>query len=358
MKKILISGYYGFDNFGDDIILYVLVSALKKHLDNPKITVLSNNPAKTKKLYDVDSIYRFNTKEIMAKMENCHVFISGGGSLIQNVTSFKSLLYYLGLIFLSKFIFHKKAIIFAQGIGPINGIFAKILSGFVLKKADLISVRDRESYNLLKNMGIESVLATDTAWCLDVMSDQNRLDVEKINIGIQLRRWKDLKDSTIDIIANAICEKFNDEKVCISLISLQDDYDLAIAQKLKTILLNKNLKAETRIFSNLSIEQSISLLGNIDFLIGMRYHACLISTRFDVPTLALSYDPKVKNLALESKIPYININSITKDVLNSKINELITKKDEIRSNLKEFADKKVHICNENIILLINSIILD
>jgi len=358
MKRVVISGYYGFDNFGDELILHILVSSLKKYLDNPKITVLSNNPAKTKKDFDVDAIHRFNTQEIMDRMEKCNVFISGGGSLIQNTTSFQSLLYYLGLIFLAKSFFQKKTIVFAQGIGPLKGFLAKMLTGFVLKNTDLISVRDRESHNLLKNMGVDSILATDTVWSLEVMSDANKLDVEKINLGIQLRKWKDLTENTLIIIANVICEKFNNEKVCISLISLQDEYDLDAAQKLKTILLAKKLKAEIRIFSNLSLEQSISLLGNIDFLIGMRYHACLVSTRFGIPTLALSYDPKVKSFALESQAPYININSITKEVLISKIDQLLLNKDEIRSNLKEFSERKFNVSKDNMILLANSIIVD
>jgi polysaccharide pyruvyl transferase CsaB len=357
MKNILISGYYGFYNFGDDAILQVMVSELKKQLNNPKITVISNNPAKTKKNYAVDSIHRFNSKEIIKKIKACDVFISGGGSLLQDVTSFKSFIYYLGLIFLAQF-FNKKTIIFAQGIGPISTIVARILTRNVLKKVDLITVRDKESQNFLKKLGINSVLATDPAWCLEISTEDKLLKVEKVNIGVQLRNWKALTDNNINIIADVLSEKFNDEKNCINLISLQDSHDLEVMQKLKNILLKKTLNAELRIYSGLSINQNINLLGHLDYLIGMRFHSCLVSANFNVPTLALSYDPKVTSLALESKMPFVNINSINKENLILKIDELISNNEKIRYDLKEFSDKKAQICRDNFILLLNTIIKD
>lgn len=359
MKKILISGYYGFDNFGDDAILHVMVSELKKNLNNPRITVISNNPAKTKKIFDVDSIYRFNLKEIITKMKACNVFISGGGSLLQDVTSVRSCIYYLSLIFLAKY-FKKKTIIFAQGIGPINNIMTRLLTVLVLNKADLITVRDRESRNFLKKLGIDSVLTTDPAWNLQISTEDKLLDIEKINIGVQLREWKTLNDNNLNIIANILSEKFNDEKNCINLISLQDMQDLEITQNLRNILLKKNLKSEIRVFANLSINQSINLIGNLDYLIGMRFHACLISANFNVPTLALSYDPKVTSLALEAKMPFVNVNYLHKNktgfILN--VDELISNQEKIRLDLKEFSNKKSRLCKETFALLINSVIKD
>lgn len=360
MKKILISGYYGFDNFGDDAILHIIVSELKKHLNNPKITVISNNPAKTKKIYDVDSVHRFNFKEINKKMKTCNAFISGGGSLLQDVTSCRSFLYYLWLIFLSKF-YRKRTIIFAQGIGPISTIFARFLTSQMLKKVDLVLVRDKESQNFLKKLGVYSILGTDPAWCLEISTtEDNLLKVDKINLGVQLREWKTLTNKNLNIIADIIYEKFNDEKNCINLISLQDSHDLEITQRLKNILFKKNLKSEVRIYSGLTIEQSINLLGNLDYLIGMRFHACLISANFNVPTLALSYDPKVTSLALESKMPFVSINSIkkNKDNLGLKIDELISNSEKIRNDLKEFSDKKSQLCKDIFILLLNTIIRD
>ena len=94
MKKILISGYYGFDNFGDEAILGVLVN----HLRGNDITVLSSNPEKTGRTHNVNSLNSFNSQLIIERLPKFDMLISGGGSLLQNVTSNKSLFYYCGLI--------------------------------------------------------------------------------------------------------------------------------------------------------------------------------------------------------------------------------------------------------------------
>lgn len=65
--KILISGYYGFDNFGDDTILHVIISDIKRNIDNPEITVISNNPDKISRNYNIKSIYTFDFIKIMDK---------------------------------------------------------------------------------------------------------------------------------------------------------------------------------------------------------------------------------------------------------------------------------------------------
>lgn len=357
MKKILISGYYGFDNFGDDAILQVMVSELKKNLINPKITVISNNPEKIKRVYEVDSVHRFNFREIFNRMSACNVFISGGGSLLQDITSCRSFLYYLGLIFLSGLLC-KKTIVFAQGIGPISTIMARLLTKLVLSHVSLITVRDKESQVFLNKLGVKCTLATDPAWSLEFTSDRHLLYVNKINVGVQLRKWKTLTDKNLNIICDIISQKFNDEQVCINLISLHDSFDYEITQKLKKQLDQKNLKAEVKIFSGLSIDQSINLIGKLDYLIGMRFHACLVAANFNVPMLALSYDPKVTNLALEAKVPFVNINALKNSRENfiAKLDELVENKEEIRANLKEFADKKSQLSRENIVLLINTII--
>ena len=110
VKKALISGYYGFDNFGDEAILAVLIKNLKNiGID---VTVFSTNPQKTISNYAVKSVYTFSFKSIFSELKNTDFLISGGGSLLQDATSLKSLIYYLFVIKMAQ-IFRKKIIIFA-----------------------------------------------------------------------------------------------------------------------------------------------------------------------------------------------------------------------------------------------------
>ena len=87
-KKILLSGYYGFDNVGDEAVLFSIVRDLRAVMgDEAEITVLSNNPETTSARYDVRAVDRWNKKTLLTEIKACDLFISGGGSLLQDVTS-------------------------------------------------------------------------------------------------------------------------------------------------------------------------------------------------------------------------------------------------------------------------------
>ena len=115
----IISGYYGFKNIGDDSMLMAIIENLRKHKKDIKILVLSKNPFETKTEYKVDSIYRFNIPQILYIMKNSKLFINGGGSLIQDNTSTRSLIYYLSMIWMAKKL-GMKVMIYANGIGPLT----------------------------------------------------------------------------------------------------------------------------------------------------------------------------------------------------------------------------------------------
>lgn len=158
MTKAVISGYYGYENFGDELILDVLLEHLKSL--NLDITVLSGNIDYTMSRNCVKAVNRFDIKRVISEIKSSDVLISGGGSLLQDVTSFKSLIYYLFIISLG-ILFNKKVIIFAQGIGPIKNKFGKIMTKLLLKQCYYVSVRDENSYNLLKSWDIASDILPD-----------------------------------------------------------------------------------------------------------------------------------------------------------------------------------------------------
>ena len=154
MKKVLVSGYIGFNNFGDEAIFLALSSHLK--LKGHKVSVLCSNKNEVKKTYDVIT-YNFKKPfEILKAIFSNEILISGGGSLLQNKTSNFSLVYYLFIIFLAKLL-NKKVIIFAQGIEPVKGKFFEFLTKTILKMTNFITVRDKKSQDLLNSWNICSI---------------------------------------------------------------------------------------------------------------------------------------------------------------------------------------------------------
>ena len=98
MYDVMISGYYGFNNSGDDAILLAIINDLRKIKNDIRIVVLSKNPKDTAANYGVDSIDRFNIFEVMRTMGKTKLFLNGGGNLIQDVTSTRTLMNYLTTI--------------------------------------------------------------------------------------------------------------------------------------------------------------------------------------------------------------------------------------------------------------------
>ena len=146
--KIVISGYYGFNNAGDEAMLSAILQALRKTFDEPDITVISGNPKETAHSFGVHGIPRFSISQIITAIFNSDLIISGGGSLLQDVTSWKSMIYYLSIITLGV-LFQKQVFLYSQGIGPVRYRVIRIILKHVLNHVDAIAVRDTESKGVL-----------------------------------------------------------------------------------------------------------------------------------------------------------------------------------------------------------------
>lgn len=299
-KKICISGYYGFDNFGDETILKILVENLKNFECNYEITVFSSNPNKTSTNLNVKSVRSFDILGVIKSLIKTDYLISGGGSLLQDATSKKSLIYYLGVLALAQF-FGKKTIIFAQGIGPIKDKKLAILTKLILRNAKNITVRDDKSLNLLKSWGVSAIKCNDPVWNIEVHKKENTNKV-----GIQLRSFPTLTDEFLNSLAQNLNKYYSNKEICI--LSLQNKLDIESCNKLKDKLLNLNPTLKVNVIENTSNDKVIADIENIETLIAMRFHACLIAIKAGINVIPINYDIKVETLANEFNFNSISLN--------------------------------------------------
>lgn len=296
-KNILISGYYGFDNFGDEAILGVLT---EKFRENANVVVLSKNPQKTSSTHKVESVFSFDLGKVFKEIQKCDVLISGGGSLLQDVTSMKSLLYYLYIINTALFL-NKKVIIFSQGIGPINSKLGRFLTKTALRKCNLVTVRDEKSLFLLRGWGgINAHLVCDPMFDAPL---RGSMPLNKV--GVQLRGFKTLKEKLLIKLAHYINKNFADKE--IEIYSFQDSVDLAVCQRFEAILRSLNPIIQTKVISNQTPKEVIDKIAQLEYMIAMRFHANLIAVKYGIKTLAICYDEKVEKLANEAKIPFVSM---------------------------------------------------
>lgn len=314
MKEILISGYYGFGNSGDDALLLSIIKDFERKGVKENITVLSANPKETKRMYGVNAVNRINPFALVYHFVKCRLFISGGGTLIQDGTSTKSLLYYLYLIKTAK-IFGKKVMLYANGIGPVNREKNRVRVRKVLNTVDCITVRDKKSYNEIVKLGITSPhveLTADPVFLLD--SDENidgiteKYSPDRI-ICVAVRDTKTAKPDFVSNLAHALDSVSEKYGVTAVLLPFQDT-DKEISRKIAFGMKNKPVMIE----EHLSVGQVMSLVGMSEMCIGMRLHMLIYAASKAVPIVGIVYDPKVSGfMEYAGQNLYVDVSDVKKD---------------------------------------------
>ena len=337
MKRIMISGYYGFDNLGDEAILGSMIKMIKRINQDIEITILSNKAEQTSKRYDVNAVYRYDIFKIMSTMKRSDIFISGGGSLLQDVTSMKSVPYYLGLIFLGK-VFNLKTIFFAQGVGPLNSKFNRFLVSKILKNTDYISVRDKDSKQLLKEIGINDNvvnLTEDPVYGL-YNKESNEIKSEEINkIGISVRNWND--NNYINHITSFLNKLNKGKDFSVDILPFHKGEDIIISNRLKNKLKMKvNVLDYTDDFDKIN-----KVYSTFDLFIGVRFHSLVFAAINLVPFIGISYDPKVSTLIKDFGYQYlITTKTVTEDLLTKEFNKLTTEISLIKDSINDIVKAK------------------
>lgn len=346
MSKIVISGYYGFANAGDEAMLTAIIKSLRSKESNVQLTVISGNPEFTASKYRVNSIHRFNFLSIISALKESDLLLSGGGSLLQDVTSKRSLLYYLFIIGIGRFL-NKKVMLFAQGIGPINSCFLRKLTKKVCSKADLITVRDTDSLTELKRIGINDSkvqLTADAVLTLPkadtgqgkILLKQASVPLHKKLIVISVRQWQ--KNNYLTALAQGadiLAEKYDAH---IVFLPLQHAADKEICTLVQSEM--KNSADSTVLDVKCDTEQFLSVIGNADLMIGMRLHALVFASVMEIPFAALSYDPKIEGFVKEiSGISAGDVNELTCDSIVSAAEKALLGKEQHKQNLAQLRRK-------------------
>lgn len=344
MREILISGYYGFKNSGDDALLKSITDNLKKEHPDYKIVVLSKNPEETEKNYGVKAIKRTNPFSVLFHGAKAKLLVSGGGTLIQDATSTKSLIYYLAIMWIAK-LFGAKVMLYANGIGPVKQEENRMRTTKVLNRTDAITLRDERSYEETKNLGItkpEILVTADPVFLIDG-ADKNKgreilkkagvLENKKI-LGISLREWKradaDFNKKITDAI-ETICRKTNLYPVFLPL----QPKDFEICKKILNGLSIDSVVIE----DNLSVEDVLAVVKNFNIAMGMRLHSLIYSASCAVPVVGISYDPKVSGFMEYAKQDkFVNAEDLDKEKLIADTLSIYESYDEIKNVLTKTAD--------------------
>lgn len=153
MAKVCISGYYGYDSIGNELVLMSMVNALRQQSENMEIVVFSGNPAKTREDFDVIAVDRDDWNMVKNELKTADLLISGGGHLLKETANMDVLKYYLKVI-KTALQYKCTVFIFNQMIGPLTSSRTKNMVAKIMKKVQKITVADKDSADLLHSLGI------------------------------------------------------------------------------------------------------------------------------------------------------------------------------------------------------------
>lgn len=310
MRSILLSGYYGFGNIGDEAILAATVKTIRAKRSDIDITVMSSAPEKTRLNYGVRAVNRMSPAHVLKEMTRCHLVVFGGGSLLQDVTSFRSLMYYLSVIYLAKML-SRPLMVYANGIGPISSSLGRRLTSIALSTARVITVRDEDSAEEIRRLGVtkDVQVTADPAFLLapcgpeKVASIRERFGLSGLNSIVWISLRPDRAPESFYRAAVSVAASLQDGgfEPCF-LVMHQDDRKICS-------WMNKELISSGRLplkaVSGLSPEETLGILKEGVLCLGMRLHTLILAARAGVPFVGIEIDPKIASFCRAAGCPTI-----------------------------------------------------
>ncbi len=300
--RAVLCGYYGKGNGGDEALLASLLQMLPPHVTP---VILSGDRQQTRELARIalgegrpyQIVDRMALPTVLQTLQRSQAFIWGGGSLIQDVTSAVSPLYYGGLMALAQW-FGLKTIAWAQGIGPLRRPFTRWMAQQTFSRCHAVSVRNGESAHLVAGWQVPAILAPDPVWALNAAPVPGLADLPAPRIAVNLRPHPRLTPDRLELFTQALIQFQQATDVCVLLVPFQASQDLAIAQAIQP-----RLPGASRIISLTNPQQLKGLFRGVEMTISMRYHGLIMAAAEGCRCFALSYDPKVSSLMDELSIP-------------------------------------------------------
>lgn len=300
--RILLSGYYGFGNLGDEALLEVIVTQLRARYPSAELHVLSASPQATAAALGVQAVPRWDMRAVGAAVKNADVLLSGGGGLLQSATSLRSLLYYAGIV-RTAVRAGKRVMVFAQSIGPLD-FFGRAIVREWCKGIAAATVRDARSQRLLASL-LPATAVTQTAdpvFLYEAPRERVDLSGEGLEPGrpfaiVSVRRANGLRER-YDAIARGVDRLAAAHGIRVAFLPIGGAADAEVS----TEVIRRCTSAPV-LLPECDLPRAASIIAQAHVVIGMRLHALILAASAGVPFLAIPYDPKVTALCEDLGYP-------------------------------------------------------
>ena len=328
MPHFSIFGYYGQGNAGDEAILAALIDGIHQNIPKSTIGVYSVNIEETTRTHGVKA-YRFFgidlksiIKGILRKSRSIYaksvlnffktdiVIIGGGGLFFDSPETNKWIYGYIDLIHRSKR-FGKKVALIGISVGPLHHKDSETAIGTAFNRADLISVRDHSSRDLLIRCGVNPDKINVIPDLVFTLSSAKK---ERINEIIKTEGFANNGKKNIALTPCcyntklegwhkqyvAFCEAAHetlDANLWFIPMQRNDAHDDLSAINEIFNLLPESVQKRTHVFKGIYNAREVQgIIGESDFVFAERLHGSIMAINSRTPLYSLAYMPKVEGV--------------------------------------------------------------
>lgn len=297
--RVLLCGYYGEHNLGDDALLEVLLDQLPRGC-LPVVTARDREAVTNR--FGVACVDRTRLRSVVAALAGCDALVLGGGSLLQDATSFSSLLYYVALILLAR-MQGKPVILWGQGLGPLRRRRSRLFARRALRSATAVSWRDPASAAMAAGWGIEGLVGSDPVWALPA----GRWQGAGGPIVVCWRPLARLGEREWRALLAALAELADAAERQVVWLPFHRRQDPGLLQHLRVSgWLPPGLAARSREESAETPRQAMEIFEGAGLVVAMRLHGLILAAVAGAPCAAISYDPKVAAAAAALGCPSLD----------------------------------------------------
>lgn len=322
MPRVLLSGYYGFGNLGDEALLEVTLERMRARFPSARLEVLSASPQLTASQHRVETTPRWDWREVRAAIARSDVVVSGGGGLLQNATSTRSLLYYAGIL-REAIRRRRKTMLFAQSVGPLD-YWGRLIVRQFCKGLNRATVRDDRSQRLLRELLPSTPIeqTADPVFLYDAADES--VDLSSEGLGpesgpyaiVSVRNSAALRDAR-SVVARAVDRLGRNHGIRSAFLPLGGAADAAASTDVIRLC-----KSNPVLLPECTLRTAASMLRGARVVVGMRLHALILAARYAVPFLAIAYDPKVSGLCEDLAYPLVPLYDDGKRPVDETIDEV------------------------------------
>ncbi len=304
--RVALFGYYGFGNLGDEAVLQAALRHLREEVGGLEAWVLSADPAWTEAVHGVRAVRRTDLQAVRRAFLRADVVCSGGGSLFQDVTSWRSPLFYGLLHELAR---SRPVVVYAQGVGPLRRRLSRAVTRRAMHRAAVVTVRDRDSAALLRQLGVARPVEVVCDPALD-LSPRRQGPVRDV-LAVSVRPWPQVR---WEQLAQALGRAARGAGLSVRVVCLHPNVDLPASRQLAAALSGQLVVPPTP-------QDALDELSDAHVAVGMRLHFLVLAASAGVPFVGVAYDPKVSSFADSVGCPWLPAHSL--DSLEDLLKDLV-----------------------------------